>query len=194
MSDHRASLVVGYMNDPEGMNAVRYAIALANQLNADLHVLHVVDLSDFPIDPDTVDWEESGERALAKEEALVRAEMTALHGEATYDTTRGNPAQALGKHGDRYNALMVIVGTHGDHPGAGLRRFLGGSVGRTLVRHLDRPVLVVPAHSSFPKALTITRHDVPANHRVSRLSVGRRARTTMTAIGAPIASPPAASL
>lgn len=144
MNGQRQSLVVGYMNDPEGLNALRYAVVLANQLASDLHVLHVLDLSDFPLDPDSQVYEDQGERMLAGEEAQVRSEMTALNGKFTYATARGDAAVALSQHGDLHNAMMVVVGTHGEHPGSGLARFFGGSVSRSLLRHLNRPVLIIP--------------------------------------------------
>lgn len=138
------SLVVGYRDGPECINALRFAVGLAAQLNASIHVVHVVDLADYPVDPDEVDWEEEAERTLEQEEARVGTAMAEHQGEWTYQSRRGNPLTLLRQAGDQHDALMVIVGTHGDRPGASLARLLGGSVSRGLVRHLHRPVLIVP--------------------------------------------------
>ena len=147
MDTEHLSLVVGYMDDPEGTNALRFSIALANRLNADLHLVHVIDLRDFPLDPDQVDWEEGSVEILHHTKGHVRSELIGFAGEWTYQAVRGDPVKALRDHATLHDAFMVIVGTHGDHPGAGLMRLFGGSVSRGLVRHLNRPILVVPLNT-----------------------------------------------
>lgn len=51
-------LVVGFDRYPSSWQALRFAITLAEPLNAYLHVAHIVDLDDVPIDPDGDDWED----------------------------------------------------------------------------------------------------------------------------------------
>lgn len=140
----RTSLVVGYKKGVESVNALHFAIGLATGLNAAIHVVHVVDLTDYPMDPDEFGWEEQGAVELDQEQARVRAEMRDYAGEWTYQSRRGNPLKLLREAAVEHDALMVIVGTHSDRPGASLARLFGGSVSRGLIRHLHHPVLVVP--------------------------------------------------
>lgn len=138
------SLVVGYKDGPECVNALRFAIGLATELNASIHIVHVIDLADYPLDPDDLDWEEQAERSLDQEQIRVRTVMGDHPGEWTYRSCRGNPLKLLREAAAEHGALMVVVGTHSDGPGASLARLFGGSVSHGLVRHLHHPVLVVP--------------------------------------------------
>ena len=52
------------------------------------------------------------------------------------------PAEALLDLADRYDAAMIVVGTHGETPFVGA---ILGSVPHKLLQVSDRPVLCVPA-------------------------------------------------
>src|SRR4051794_18486591 len=52
------TLVIGHGRDPSSDFALAAAIALARRLRGRLHIVHVVGLSDYPIDPDAADWQE----------------------------------------------------------------------------------------------------------------------------------------
>ena len=49
---------------PASHVALHTAAALATNLQARLEVVHVIDLSDFPIDPDSADWDTAAEATL----------------------------------------------------------------------------------------------------------------------------------
>lgn len=55
----RSHLVVGFDRHPTSHAALGYAIDLAGRLDAFLHVAHVVDTDDLPIDPDSAYWEQT---------------------------------------------------------------------------------------------------------------------------------------
>ena len=67
----QATLVVGYDRRPESQDALRVAAGLAERMDAELHVVHAVDLTDYPIDPDGFDWEQRARDALDEERAAV---------------------------------------------------------------------------------------------------------------------------
>ena len=143
------SLVLGYDRTPQSRYALSVATDLATRLDAHLHVVHVVDLRDYPIDPDSADWEEQGRAALADEVEQARAALAGWSGQWTYHQKRGDPVRALLAVAAAHDSLMVIVGTHGAGMSAALQHLLGGapSVSRGLMRH-HRPVLVVPLTDS----------------------------------------------
>jgi nucleotide-binding universal stress UspA family protein len=58
------------------------------------------------------------------------------------------PHKLLREEAERTHAILVVVGTHGR---TGARRLVLGSVAEKVVRHSDRPVLVVPSGSK-PRA------------------------------------------
>jgi nucleotide-binding universal stress UspA family protein len=139
------SLVLGYDQTPHSRYALSVATDLATRLDAHLHVVHIVDLRDYPIDPDSADWDEQGRATLADEAEAARAELAGWSGQWTYHQKRGDPSRALLAVAAAHDALMIIVGTHGAGIGAALQRLLSAapSVSRGLMRH-HRPVLVVP--------------------------------------------------
>lgn len=138
-------LVFGYEPGDDSEHALSVAADLATRLDAHLHVVHVVELLDYPVDPDAADWEQAAQTTLQHERARIHELFIGWPGEWTYHTERGEPVHALTTIADAHDALMIVVGTRGHGLGASLQRLLnGGSVGHGLVRGHHRPVLIVP--------------------------------------------------
>jgi nucleotide-binding universal stress UspA family protein len=137
------TLVVGYVDRPEGNAALDHAAGLAQLLDADVHIVHVVDLADFPIDPDSGDWEQQGRAKLTliREHAISRVAALGTH--TTYTEATGDPAHALQEAAFRHAAMMVVVGI-GAGTSSPLTRLLSRGVTKSLIRHLECPVLLVP--------------------------------------------------
>jgi nucleotide-binding universal stress UspA family protein len=138
------TIVAGHGREPSSEPALAAAVDLASRLGAHLHVVHAVDLDDYPVDPDAADWEEQGERKLAAQRAHVEAVLSQAGIAWTYDTRRGDPADLLAVAADERDALLIVVGTHGEGMRAALDRLLNRSVSHGLIRRQHRPVLVVP--------------------------------------------------
>lgn len=136
-------LVVGY-DEHRGRAALTHAIALAARLDAHIDVVHVVDASDTPVDPDLADWEERTAAHAAAVRADACAELAALPGNWTFHTTHGDPARALTEIADAHDAAMIIIGAPRPGLAALVDRLVGESVSTRLVHHGRRPVLVVP--------------------------------------------------
>jgi nucleotide-binding universal stress UspA family protein len=146
MSGSRETLVVGYDRSDASHRTLTVATDFASRLGARLHVVHVVDLNDYPVDPDSADWEQRGLAELEDEFQVATAALHDWPGEWTYDVQRGDPVHALAEVAKREGALMIVVGTRGGGLGTALGRLLGGpwSVSHGLER-AGIPVLVVPA-------------------------------------------------
>jgi nucleotide-binding universal stress UspA family protein len=142
------SLLVGHDEQPASRAAVRVAADLAVRLGAYLHVVHVVDLSDTPIDADSADWEQGAAKALVALHEDARKLLSGFDIGWTYHACHGDPAELLARVAEEHGALFVAVGT----TSRGLVRRLmeGGSVSRRLMRRHDFPVLVVPEPDSDP--------------------------------------------
>ena len=132
---------------------MRFAIELATPLNAYLHVAHIIDLQDFPVDPDGDDWEQYFADTLDQERATACDLLSALPGNWTYYAHRGDPAHVLAALADTYDALMIILGTACGGLMSAIDRFLGASVSARLIRHTHRPVVLVP-DTAVPTKLT----------------------------------------
>jgi nucleotide-binding universal stress UspA family protein len=135
-------LLVGFDQHPASHHAVTVAADLAAALGASLLVLHVIDLEDYPIDPDAGNYEASAQRTVAEERASAELLLSDATIEWTYDTVRDHPAHALASVAHDNDVLFIVVGASG----RGLaQRLLHGSVPQELTRKQRKPVLVVPA-------------------------------------------------
>jgi nucleotide-binding universal stress UspA family protein len=142
---HSSHMVVGFDGDIASRSALSVAADLALRIQAHLHVVHVINLRDFPIDPDRPDWEEQAQVTVRDHEAMAAVQLSGWPGQWTYHNERGDAGRGLSAVADQHDALMIVVGTHGEGFAIALQRLLaGGSVAQALVRHQARPILVVP--------------------------------------------------
>lgn len=138
------TLVVGHSPDPGGDHALGAAADLARRLGARLHVVHVVTLDDYPIDPDAADWEQQAEYALAEQRDRVVQALADRGAAWEYETRRGDPAAELCRAADEHDALLIVVGTRGEGLRTVVSRLLEPSVSHAVIAYQHRPVLVVP--------------------------------------------------
>jgi len=148
------SLVLGHSRYPAADNALHVAADLARRLRADLHVVHGVDLFDYPIDPDRPDSEDQARHALAAQQRRVAAVLADAPGSWSYHAGDGDPAGLLIEVAEEIDALMIIVGSRGEGIAATFERVLSGSVSRAVLRRQHRPVLVVPSAGTHLNADT----------------------------------------
>lgn len=150
--DAHTTLVMGFDLSPVSQCALEVAADLARRLDAHLHVVHVIDLCDYPIDPDGANWEEQAEEALAMEQATVRATLSTFEVRWTYHAWRGDPVALLVKVADEYDALMVVIGASREGLRPAISHVLNRSVSQGLTgRRGRRPVLVVPGNAARPR-------------------------------------------
>jgi universal stress protein A len=121
--------------------AVRYAIALAHNFGAELHLLHVSDkakfemATEFPLGLDGTLEDAVRERLL---KILTPREQLDL--EPTFQFRSGSPAAEIVKYAREGDIDLIVMGTHG-------RGFVAhvvlGSVAEKVVRTAPCPVLTV---------------------------------------------------
>lgn len=136
------SLVVGFDPSPASHEALRTAVDLGGRLHATVHVVHAIDLDDYPVDSDADDWERRLEETLGAEREAVSRALAGYRYGWSFHAVRAAPATALTHAGHEFDALFVVVGASAH----GLRRLLDRltpSVPHQLVDHAERPVLVV---------------------------------------------------
>ena len=144
-------IVVGLDAGKASRHALDTAAELASQLPARLDVVHVVDLKDFPVDPDAPDWEERMTSAVDEERDWARDHLASWAVSWDFHLRRGEPALAISALALEVHASMVVVGSYGEGIGPMMHRvFSGGSVGHRLVSGRRFPVLVVPWPRSVP--------------------------------------------
>jgi nucleotide-binding universal stress UspA family protein len=120
---------------------LRTVVAIAAELHAHVHVVHVATLEDAGIDPDTDEFDRTEERNLREERARVEQAMTDATIAWQYHENRGDPAVCLARVADDVGALFIGVGASHRSP---FRHLFYGSVPKHLMGRQPTPVLVVP--------------------------------------------------
>jgi len=142
-SEPKATLVVGFDRQVESHAALRVAVDLAGRLHAQLQVVHAINLADYPVDPDSSDWEDQTRQILAGERAEVTAALRNHTSGWAYHAQHGDPARLLVEVADEHDALMIIVGSRGEGGRQWLERLFDPSVSHRVIREGRRPILVV---------------------------------------------------
>lgn len=137
-------ILVATDGSPYSDKALDAAIVLAKAFNSTLYIIHVVEedkvalaASTMPVMANLIeDMVRIGNEILnkAKDKAInagVKAEVI---------LARGNAADKILETADNLNVDLIVVGSRGLR---GLARFLLGSVSEKVVRHSNRPVMVI---------------------------------------------------
>lgn len=152
-------VVLGYRDTALGQAVLRVGVEIAGRLHAELHVVHVVDLHDYPIDVDAWDWETQAQRHLGNEQRQVENALATMTTSWTYHAAHGSPVALLRQVADTHDALMFIVGSRGEGPSSIAARLLAGrgAVSHGLIARSHRPVLVVPPRAAQQAYTTSSR-------------------------------------
>lgn len=129
----------------ESRKALDYGVALARELDATLHLVHVVPTV-LPADVShlaTVLQEPAMKESARRELARMRAEELPPGLRAVTTVLSGNPFLEINKEALRVCAGLIVTSTHGY---TGLRYLLLGSTAQHVVEHASVPVLVVREH------------------------------------------------
>jgi len=126
-------------------NALRYAIPMARQFGATLHLVYVVEPTIYPADlgfgqvvyPNFED--ELVEKGGAELRELVRTEIKRSV-TATTTVRTGKPHQELLLEAEAAKADMIVMATHGH---TGVEHMLFGSTAERIVRNARCPVLTI---------------------------------------------------
>lgn len=123
--------------------AVEHAVNLANNYDATVHVVYVVNTSAYSTLPADANWEsimealeEEGQEATEDVEELASDEGVKV----ITEVLEGVPHREILDYAERNNIDLIIMGTHGK---TGINRLLLGSVTEKVVRSSETPVLTV---------------------------------------------------
>lgn len=147
-------IVVGFDDHDASRRALIQAARLAAALLVHLHVEHIVDLEDTPIDPDLADWQNEVDERLQTLQRHAESLVELPGDNWDYHVQRGDSWHVLLHRADQLDAGLIVVGQHlhARALAAALGHFLAGPAGlnvaEQLVRHGDRPILVVPSQAS----------------------------------------------
>ncbi|OGU64659.1 MAG: hypothetical protein A2499_01805 [Stygiobacter sp. RIFOXYC12_FULL_38_8] len=128
-------------------SALEYARDLADNMNAAIHILHVIDKS-MPFVPGKQNLSET--EIAAALEADARKQLSAFIAETENDTSikvigvikHGIDFEEIVKYTKEIQAELIVIATHGR---TGIMHSLLGSVAEKVIQHAKCPVLVIPA-------------------------------------------------
>jgi len=124
-------------------HAQRYAVSLARQYGADLHLIHVVQLFSYVVDFG-MDSSAQYQSVQASLQEMMDSLMNGLADEpfsVTGELIQGDPVKEVVSTARSDNSDLIIMGTHGR---AALEHALLGSIAEKVVRKAPCQVLTVP--------------------------------------------------
>lgn len=135
------------------LSALPYAIGLAEDYGAELHVLHVVPTPDWAVQFEQVapvlepSFFEDMEKAAAERLRALAAERVGDHLRVTTAVRRGVAFLEIVHYAREQEIDLIVIATHGR---SGLQHALFGSVAEKVVRKAPCPVLSIrPAGHEF---------------------------------------------
>jgi nucleotide-binding universal stress UspA family protein len=135
------------------VNAMNYAVDMAQAINAGIVLLHVynvpVSFTDSPVSPvTTVSVEEMKRTSEERLQELKKNLVTVTAGkvEVFTEARLGDTIEELTSICKSVEPLAIIMGSHG---ATGLERMIMGSTTLTAVRQLRCPVIVVPPGTTY---------------------------------------------
>jgi nucleotide-binding universal stress UspA family protein len=137
-------LVVGWDRQPASAAALRFAVGIARRLDAHLHVVHIADFDDLPVDPDAWDYEQQFHASLEAHARGARALLDELGANWTYHAMHGRPPDVLADLADEVDAVMIVLGAPRGGVHSFVDTFAGQSVAHQLTCKHGRAVLLVP--------------------------------------------------
>lgn len=120
-------------------DATRYAVSIARDTGATVHVVHTVEDPPHSADRGFGGFEAEGEVESDAEQTLAKVELPA-EVPVVRKLLHGAPDAEIVKYAKEVGADLVVLGTHGH---TGLMRVLLGSVAESVVRKAHCPVLTV---------------------------------------------------
>jgi nucleotide-binding universal stress UspA family protein len=142
-------ILVAVDGSPTGDQALREAIGLAKELQAQLRIVHVVDdininmgAEEFPDPSEIIDAvSKHGQEIIRKAEAVAKdAGISAESNLIEIDTISQRIPEMIVADAEAWSADLIVICTHGRR---GLSRLLLGSVAEGVVRVATKPVLLI---------------------------------------------------
>ena len=135
------------------VNALNYAVDMAQAINAGIVLLHVynvpVAFTDGPVSPVTVvSVEEVKRTAEERLQEIKKNLVTVTSGQIEIFTEArlGDIIDELGQLCKSVEPLAIVMGSHG---ATGVERMIMGSTTLTAIRHLKCPVIVIPPGTTY---------------------------------------------
>lgn len=135
------------------VNALNYAVDMAQAINAGIVLLHVynvpVTFTDVPVSPVTTISIEEVKRTVEERLYEMKKNLTHITSgqlEIFTEARLGDTLEELKELCKSVQPLAVIMGSHGN---TGFERMIMGSTTLTVIRHVTYPVIIVPPGTTY---------------------------------------------
>lgn len=137
------SVLVATDGDERSDDVLEHALSIAENNDATVHGLYVVDRRVYSVAFDDGPSEKKAALQQAGEDALARVETQAKERGLSVDTVLrdGDPERLVAAYADEIDADLIVVGSHGKSPKEKVQGL--GSVSEATVKATTRPILVV---------------------------------------------------
>lgn len=126
---------------PCATNALARAIRLAAKDGAAIRIVHAAPESEEP------EACSSTQRRMLTEARIMAEELAGRPLDISVRISSASPSQAILHEAEAFDADLIVLGTHGEPR---FRDALFGTTGTHVVRHSERPVLVVQSDNAIP--------------------------------------------
>jgi len=133
-------VLIGYDGSSAAERAFEFALDLARQYAAELHVLAVARPPEYGTEVETEAMIEQGRRHYAHVLKPLKARLGGGTPKSAFEVAVGHPAEQILLYAERHRIDLIVVG-HRGHTGFG--RWLIGSVARQVIVHAECAVTVV---------------------------------------------------
>lgn len=139
-----SKILIAVDNSEFSEKAAINGFKLADQLDATVALLYVVDTSKAVANIDTGVYPEQALFLLKKEAEQTLNKLAAMNNgkEVIKFMPQGIPTKDIIKTAEKWEADLIVLGTHGR---TGLMHLLVGSVSESIIRHSKIPVMVYPS-------------------------------------------------
>jgi nucleotide-binding universal stress UspA family protein len=177
-------IVAGVDGSDASLDALNYAVSLAEEADAHLTVLRVVD-----VPPELAEWASESAEGQGYAERWTASVLRRLHGLVPTSARRychvdervgsGHPSQEILRLTAEQHAGLIVIGAQGH---GALGRVLFGSTAQDVVRHAACPVLTLRRRHRRPAELSEISQSAPIEP-ADGVSAGRRAPLNRTGGG-----------
>lgn len=141
-------------------NAAFYALQMAKQLHASLHLLHVIEAFDKPLLDTQLVWpiidyntlKENAVKSIEFVKQKIEEETNILpesvRTPVTYNIREGLAHKEISKEVQEKKVLLLVAGMYG---ASKVNHFLFGSKSRDFIDHVNCPLLLIPTEAKYQK-------------------------------------------
>jgi len=132
-------MLVAVDGSDSSSKAVRMAAVMARELSAELTIVHVIELEEFPTlmaEAEDGSMEEVGEMILWDAVSIAKAEKV----EAKMKLLRGHPAGQIMRFSEEYGPQLIVLGSHGR---SAAKKLFMGSVSDAISKKARCSVVIV---------------------------------------------------